>query len=499
MAQVPLQIPPGLVRGATPYDTPGRWYDMNLVRWRGGHAMPVGGWNRVTSTPLDSAVRRINVWRNNANTRMVLVGTDAKLYVDQGSYVDITPSGFSPLSGMGTSGGYGTFNYGQSTFGTARALPSPIYSPYPYWTFGMWGEDVILTANSDGHLFHYAQSTPTTAPTVISGAPTGNNAVIVTPERHAMVFGTGGDGRKVAWCSREDYTDWNYASTTNTAGFLNLTSRTPLLKGVIVQEGILAFSYTDIFLLQYVGQPYIYGGTAPISSTSMFNPNCIATFNGKAVWPSRMGFQLYAGGFVQPLDCPILGDLFEDMDPLWGPFRIHGSHNGVFPEIWWFYPSNGSQECDRYVIWNYAENWWGWGALPRSAMSEADAYKLPYMGSPTGIMYQHEDGWLDAGNSRVGSVWLESSALNLDMGTTLDVSQMRIATGHGAGDLTVTAYGQYAPEGAEYTFGPFIPRSDGYTDARFSAASARLRFTGATDDNWSLGKIFLDVMPGSGR
>ena len=114
-----------------------------------------------------------------------------------------------------------------------------------YWTFGNWGEDVIAAANSDGRLFYYTSSTPTTAPTVISTAPSGNTSVVVTDERHVFVVGqTGGGGstRRVAWSSREDYTDWNYSSTTNTAGFLDLAVRTPLLKGVKVKEGILIFS-----------------------------------------------------------------------------------------------------------------------------------------------------------------------------------------------------------------------------------------------------------------
>lgn len=501
----------------SPYDTSNAWYDCNQVRWQGGEMQPIGGWERLTGTPLDSAVRRIEVWRNNINSRLVLIGTDAKLYTDTGGYTDVTPSAFAPLSGIGTDGGYGTFDYGEEGYGNARSMPSPIYSPYAYWSLGHWGEDALLTANSDGRVFFYDQSTPTVAPTVISAAPTGVNAVLVTNERAAMIFGMNGDGRTIAWSSREDYTDWDFASTTNTAGFLELTSKTPLLKGVIVNEGVLAFSYTDVFLIQNVGLPYVYGGQNPISATSMFNPNGIATFNGKAVWLSRMGFQLYSGGFVQPLPCPLLGNIFEDMDPVYGPFRMHASHNGVFNEVWFWYPSVGQTECDRYVIWNYVENWFAMGSLSRSAMAPADAFRFPYCGASDGNMYQHEDGTLDAGESRVGSVWAETSMLGVgDSSTTIDVQQMQIATGQGSteftgppffagndphryGALTVTAYGRMAPEGAETTFGPYRPRSDGYTDTRISSRDIRLRFDLLRDGGFSVGKMRLDIVPGSRR
>lgn len=623
MALTPVQLPPGIARNNTPYETPGRWWDMNQVRWSAASMLPIGGWQRKTPVPsapvlnapststtggslpaatyyykvtaineggetigsnersqlttgststvtltwaavpgalsyrvyrgtatglenvyyalgnvttyvdtgaaatagtppttntawaLDSLARSFHVWRNNTATRAILIGTDFKLYADDsGSYVNVTPTGFVGPGTVGAGGGgYGTYNYGAEAYGTARSVPSPIYSPYGYWSFGQWGEDVIINANTDGKLWYYTQSTPTVAPvqiTATSGTtPTSANAVLVTPERHAMIIGINGDPRSIAWSSSEDYTDWNFASTTNTAGTLPLRSRTPLLKGWSVAEGTLVMSYTDVFLIRYSGEPYIYQGTDPISDTSLFNPMSVATFGGKAAWPSRMGFQLYAGGFVQPLPCPVFQDIMwghDDavrMDPTYGPFRIHGCHNFRFPEIWWFYPSVGNTECNRYLAWNYAENFWFWGELPRSAMSPADAYQYPYMGGTDGHIYEHEFGYLANGESRVGQVWAETGALGIGAGDrTMDVSQLLIALGAEAGEghaVTVQVYGRMTPEGTEYSVGPFTPRADGYTDARFSFRHSRLRITTAADGHFSLGTIFADVSPGTGR
>jgi len=502
MALVPIQIPAGLERNNTPYDSPNRWWDCNLIRWQSGSMRPVGGNLRLTQSPLDSAVRKIFVYRDNANIRDVLVGTEAKLYTDQGSYVDITPTSFVPLSTIGVNGGYGTFEWGKYTYGNARPYPSPVYSPFAYWTFGNWGEDVILTANSDGRLFYYTTSTPTTKPAVISAAPTGNAAVLVTEERHVMAIGqTGGGGtsRRVAWSSREDYTDWNYASTTNTAGFQDLAARTPLQKGVKVKEGVLIFSLSEVYLAQYVGTPYIYGFNR-LSDVSIGHPDSIAVFNGKAVWMSRNGFQLYNGGFVGPLDCPIFNDIIAEMDPLYGPFSMHASHNGVFPEIWWFYPTAGNKEANRYVIWNYQENWWAWGYMSRSAMAPAETYRYPYMGDATGNMYRHEDGWTDSGVSRVGQVFCESAMLSLGNGDQgVEVRQVLPAGGHGYANLTTSFYSRMTPEGAERTFGPYATRADGYTDCRVSGRDARLRFNAAQDADFGVGKVRFDVSAGPGR
>lgn len=587
MALVPLHIPPGLERNNTPFDTPDRWWDMNLIRSVSGSMLPVGGWNKLTATPLDSPVRAFNVWRNNVAARMTILGTDAALYVDDsGGYVDITPPDFQGPSTVLPTGGFGTGPFGDDTFGTPRSTPSPIFSPYGYYSFGQWGEDVLWTANTDGRLFYYAQSTPTTAPVrvgpsfdsasaavvtgvitgaslnvtgvtsgtlaigqkltgtgvvgddtgaltiaafgsgsggtgtytvshshnvssttltahapITTGAPVANRAALVTSERHAMLIGAGGDPKQVAWSSREDYTDWDFASVTNTAGFLNLVTKTPLLKGWNVAEGVLVMSYTDVFLLRYIQQPYIYGGTDPIASTSMFSPAGVATFDsGKAVWLSRNGFQLYSGGYVVPLACPILDDILNGqddskrMDPLWGPFHMHASANGRFPEVWFLYPSVGQMECNRYVWWNYVENTWGWGEMKRSAMHAADAYQYPYMGDDLGNVFEHEYGYLDNGASRVGKVFVESGELTLGNGAT-ELQQLRIASGSGYDAVAVTVLGSYTPEGTEYTEGPFAGRSDGYTDARANYTHMRLRFVNAKDTGFAVGTVLVDAVP----
>ena len=57
-----LNIPPGVVKPATPLQAKGRFWDANLVRWRSGKLLPVGGWQRLTSGPLDSQIRALFPW-----------------------------------------------------------------------------------------------------------------------------------------------------------------------------------------------------------------------------------------------------------------------------------------------------------------------------------------------------------------------------------------------------------------------------------------------------
>jgi len=339
---IPLQLPPGIERNGTAYETPNRWYDMSLMRWVSGALQPVGGWNRLTEMPLDSPPRKFFTWRDNINQPGVLVGTDEKLYVDWGGdYVDITPVGFVPPIPT-EAGGYGTGPYGAGTYGTPRPPSSASVDPArTLWSFDNFGEDVFFTASSDGRLFRYIRSTGDGVPGVQAGAPVGNVAVITTDERYVMVAGTtmnaGPDigtfyPRRIAWCSQEDPSDWNYSSPTNTAGFLDLDAGSPLLRIDHVLGGYLVFSSTEVFFVRYQGLPYIYGAER-IGTFDRLNVNTVATWNGQAMWWTNKGFQVFSGGVVQSVPCPVFSDVMGTFDETWGPVRSFGSHNGAFPEL----------------------------------------------------------------------------------------------------------------------------------------------------------------------
>jgi hypothetical protein len=429
------------------------------------------------------------------------------LYYDQSSPLDPpTPIGpsYAPIASASFTGAIsgttltvssvtGTITVGAKLTGTGITDPTTIVSG----AGATWTISRSLSVSSEP-MESFDQTT--------TGAPVSNYAVTTTDERHVMAIGAGGDPGLIAWSSREDPSDWDYASLTNTAGFLRLNTKSRLLMGIKVTEGTLVFSRTDVFLIRYVGQPSIYGGTAPISDASMFNPSSVVSFGGKAAWPGRQGFQLYSGGYVQPLPCPVWAEIMDGDDPTirmdstWGPFRIHGGYNFRFPELLWFYPSVGQTECDRYLAWNYVENFWFWGSLARSAMAPADAFQYPLMGGSDSHVYTHEFGDLANGVSRVGEIWVESGALGLGAGDqTASIDQMQLATGRGYGNLSVEFIGTYTPEGQEYTEGPFTPRDDGYTDCRLDYRDVRLRLSAAQDGNFSVGLIRLDVRPSGGR
>lgn len=574
MAVVPLQLPPGIVRGANPDDAPGRWYEANLIRWREGVMEPVGGWARITTNPLASVVRKAHQWRTNSNAGVILAGGDTGLYAqNDGAWIDVAPVDFVPLTSAGATGGYGLGGYGFSTYGTPRTGSTSLTPNSPGWTMGNWGEDVIAVASTDGRMLYYdvtnqgtdcvpvgiyaissisratnvttvATATPhnlatsetvqvagvadttfntssvsvtvtsttqfTYANTGTDGSssggtvrdrtvPTQNRGVIVTPERHVLLLQCGGEPRRIGWSSREDFTDWNFPSTTNTAGFLDLQTETPLISCVGVREGTLIWSQNRAFLLRYVGQPFVYGADE-LGTTRLYANNAFAEFDGRCVWMDSSGFMLYDGGSMRPLSCPLTDYVFSDIDPLYGPRVSHAMVNGKFDEVWFFYPSEGATECDRYVMWNWSEDWWSMGSLPRSAGSRAGVSSFPIMAGADKHIYQHEMGWQYDAFECANNIYIVSATLNLpDAEQNWSVQQLLPSNG-GQYDLTkYTLFTRMTPNGTERQFGPYLSRTDGYVDVRATGRDMRLRICANGAGDWSIGRIRMKVGAAGGR
>jgi hypothetical protein len=498
---LPIDIPPGVVRGATPLDAKGRWWDTNLVRWSNGVLEPIGGWEKRIATPFTSRIRKLKTWRDNAQRRFTLAASAGKINVDftGGSFADVTPAGFDAHEPSLDLFGYGTNDFGEETFGDARSTASQnlLLMP-PYWTFAGWGEDMLGVLSGDGRLYSYDVTNPATPFAVVAGAPVNNGAVHVTPERHVMLLQLGGNARRIGWCSRENYSDWNFSSTTNTAGYLDLDTETPLLTAAQSRAGTLVFSSSDVSIMTYRGLPYIYGKDW-VGQTRLVNPDTVVSDNGNVFWWAADGFKVFDGGSIRSIPCPVWDFIVGHSTINSRRLFAHGSALGSRPEIWWFYPSDGGFTCDRYIIFNYEEGWWAIGSLPRSAMVGAGSENYPLMVGENGMLYQHESGWSGAAPGD-RQVWAETSALTLGGGArTMDIKQALIANGASYDALNLSFYTNLAPEGAGRVFGPYQPRADGYTDARVSGRDIRVRFEGTKNIDWSVGELRLDWSIGSGR
>lgn len=393
---------------------------------------------------------------------------------------------------------------GQDNYGRQRSTNPPIFRKPDHWTFASFGQDLLGVCSSDGRLLHL---TPTTGVIpkmdVPSNAPTGNYAVAVTAERSVVLMGANGNPRRVAWSDIENYNGWNFSSATGQAGYIDLEASSPIITGTRVKEGILILTQHECFLLRYVGAPYFYG-VEKLGSTTFSAPNAIASGGSQTVWFGEAGFWRYDGGSVRLLPCPIFNDIKQNYDPLYGNYRAHMHENGAYPEFWFEYPDVNSTdgECNTYMIWNYAENIWLRGTRARTAACGAVTANFPIAAGTDNNVYQHEDGWTDAGISRVGTVWAETSVLDFGQNANvIDVNQAMVAADPDSdfNNYQIKFLSRFTPNQTETTYGPYLPRSDYYTDCRVSGRDIRLRIEATKDEYWSLGTVRLDITANGGQ
>jgi hypothetical protein len=497
MSLVPLDLPPGIYRNGTRYQTKARWFDANLIRWVEGIMQPIGGWSKVTTNPINSIARSMLAWSTNSGARWLAVGTPSQLFVTRadGVMYDVTPIGFIPGPVSPTEQlGYGGGNYGVSTYGTARQ--GGTYIAPGVWQLDTWGDYLVGCQRSDGRIFQWTLNQGAPASPII-GAPGACAGLIVSDQRHMLAFGPGANLKKVQWSDKENNTLWTPAAT-NEAGSFEFQSAGEYVRAVRMKGQILVLFSVDAHVMQYIGQPYIYRRERIGTNCGLIGPNAVALAGSEAFWMSDQQFWTYAGGSVQQLPCDVLDYVFGNINRFQSA-KIACGYNSAYNEVWWWYPSANSTENDRYVIYNTIEKHWSIGSMSRTAWADRGVFPNPLAMGSDNNLYRHEQGWTDAGSTRYPLIYAESGALELNNGDQT-ASILQVVTDEKTRGATQLKFEtRFTPNGQAYNFGPYLVRSDGYTDARLSGRQVVMRVEPTLDDDFRIGQLRLDIKPGGNR
>ena len=490
---LPLKLPPGIYRNGTEYQAAGRWYDANLVRWYENTLRPMGGWRKRATGQMSGLCRGFITWRDNSANRWIAAGTHTKLYAmnEAGTLKEITPTSFTAgIADSLSKTGYGYSTYGSLAYGTARP-DTGLITPATTWSMDTWGEYLIACSNADGKIYEWQLgfSTPTLA-AVITNAPTSNKAVLVTAERIMFALGAGGNPRKVQWCDQENNTLWTPAGD-NQAGDYELATPGTLLAGKRVKGVNLLFTDVDVHTAQYVGAPFVYGFEKAGSGCGLISAQAVAAIDTAAIWMSKSGFWIY-DGYVKPLPSDVSDYVFGNIN-FNQASKVYAVHNSKFGEIWWYYPSSGSNENDSYVTYNYRENHWNIGTLARTAGTDAGVFANPLAVSTDGYIYEHEVGF--AYDS--ASLYAESGPVQLGNGDNIMSVRQVVPDEQTLGEAVVSFKTRNYPTGTQSTFGPYTAANP--TDVRFAARQVNMKVTGNTLADWRIGVMRLDAVPSGKR
>lgn len=87
-----IVLRPGIDRQSSQTAGEGGWWDSNRVRFRGGVPEKMGGWQRLSSVPLNGRVRALAAWNLLSGEAMLAAGSHTKLTLWQGgAFFDVTP------------------------------------------------------------------------------------------------------------------------------------------------------------------------------------------------------------------------------------------------------------------------------------------------------------------------------------------------------------------------------------------------------------------------
>ena len=488
MALVPIKIPAGVYRNGTEYQSAGRWYDSNLVRWFENTLRPWGGWRKRSESQMTGVSRGMLTWRTNADERYIAAGTPTKLYAmsEAGTLKDITPTTFtSGITDATLKTGYGYSTYGSSAYGVARPDLGAIV-PATTWSMDSWGEYLVACSSADGQLLEWQLGfvTPTKAIAIVN-APTSCEAVMTTAERFVFALGASGNPRKVSWCDQENNTVWT-PSATNQAGDFEINSLGSIKCGKRVRGVNLLFTDVDVHVATYIGLPYVYSFEKAGSGCGVISSQAVAAIDTAAIWMSKSGFWVY-DGYVKPLVSDVGDYIFQNINYNQSS-KVYAVHNSKYGEIIWFYPSSASNENDSYVVYNYREGHWAIGSLARTAGTDRGVFTNPLMISSDGYIYEHEVGFTYDG----AVPYAESGPYEIGAGDNIMSVRRVIPDEQTLGEVVVSFKTRMYPMATETTYGPYTAAQP--TDVRFAARQVKVRYTGNVLEDWRVGVNRFDVV-----
>lgn len=409
--------------------------------------------------------------------------------------------------------GWGAGGWGSSPWGLGSLTPVTIFQRD--WWFDSFDNDTVMNIRN-GAIYYWAfEATYSVRPILLSAVggasdvPDEAMQILVSQnDKHLLAFGCTPFGSSaptfdpllIRWADQDDPTNWT-PSPTNSAGFIRLSNGDRIKRAMRTRQEILVWTESTLVSLQFLGTTDVFGIQELADNISLFGPRAVATMNNVTYWMGVDKFYIYDGR-VNTLSCPIRDYVFEDINYEQSDQIVCGT-NEAWHEIWWFYPSasSGLNTNDRYVIYNFLEQVWYYGNLPRTAWLDSPLRKYPVAVGGQYI-FDHERGY----NDDVLPMQSFITSSDFDLSTQDGEGDQFILTKRIIPDVTFGGSTAATPTvkmtlkprnfpGAEYDSEPDLPivetTVDRYTNQVFIRARARqMGFRISSDEldvSWQLG------------
>ena len=422
--------------------------------------------------------------------------------------------------------GWGAGTWSTSTWNTTReglTGGEGVLLQSAKWALDNWGEDV-LALQFDGGLFYWdtsdGLSSNLAGTTEVSGAPTKSRFMIVSgDDRHVICLGTETtigttstqDNMFIRWSDQESTSDWT-PTATNTAGSFRLTDGNQINTAVRSRGAVMIWTDTALYQMQFIGAPLTFGFKQIGSNCGAVGINAAVDVSGNSYWMSNDSFFVYDGA-VKKIPCSVQDYVFDDINEN-AKQDVFCASNSNYNEVMWFYASANSDQIDRMVIYNYAENLWYIGTLARTSWSDYGVYPVPYatqflstdttatISTITGLkagrtfVFLHETGTEDDGSAMANHI--ESGDIDIADGDNfMSISRFIPDFKNLTGTADVTIKTRPYPSGTQTSHGSFdVTTSTTKVNTRIRGRQVAVRISSdATGDKWRYGTMRLDIRP----
>jgi len=422
--------------------------------------------------------------------------------------------------------GWGAGTWSTSTWNTSReglTGAEGVLLQSAKWALDNWGEDV-LALQFDGGLFYWDTSSGLSSnlasTTEVSGAPTKSRFMIVSgDDRHVICLGTETtigttstqDNMFIRWSDQESTSDWT-PTATNTAGSFRLTDGNQINTAVRSRGAVMIWTDTALYQMQFIGAPLTFGFKQIGSNCGAVGINAAVDVSGNSYWMSNDSFFVYDGA-VKKIPCSVQDYVFDDINEN-AKQDVFCASNSNYNEVMWFYASANSDQIDRMVIYNYAENLWYVGTLARTSWSDYGVYPVPYatqfkstdttatISTITGLkagrtfVFLHETGTEDDGSAMANHI--ESGDIDIADGDNfMSISRFIPDFKNLTGTADVTIKTRPYPSGTQTSHGSFdVTTSTTKVNTRIRGRQVAVRISSdATGDKWRYGTMRLDIRP----
>ena len=294
--------------------------------------------------------------------------------------------------------GWGTYLWGDSTWGTERSTSDVTLDPGT-WSLDNYGEVLVATI-ADGRTFTWnagaanprtIRASQSTTNFVTTANPTVSTMTIVSDrDRHLFHLGTEttiGDSTTqdkmfIRFSNQEDLNDYT-PTQINTAGTFRLDAGNEIRTAVAGKDYTLILTDTAAYVAQYVGPPYTFSIRQVGTNCGCMGPHAAVAANGAVYWMGDAGGFYRYDGTVKSINCLVEDFVFNtDGDNLGINYAankvIYAGHNSLYTEVSWFYAASGNEQINRCVTYNYGEDVWTTSSLDRTTWSDANVFDKPY-------------------------------------------------------------------------------------------------------------------------